>query len=324
MIDETVKVPLSVPCGKKEEYVKNFKIATRGTGRMMMFAGDQKVEHLNEDFVGEEIPKEVADPEHYFKIASKAEIGVFATQLGLIARYGEDYPDVPYIVKVNSKTNIMKTEYKDPVSSAWVTIDDIIKFKRQSELNIVGVGYTIYIGSWYSSEMFKEAADLVVKAHQNGLLVVLWMYPRGKMVENERDIHLIAGGAGVAVCLGADFVKVNYPYAQDESAVTAEKFKEVTDAAGRAGVIAIGGSKKDTRTFLSSLHDQLHISGTRGNAIGRNIYQRELDEAVRMANAISAIVMYEKSVDEAYEIFKGSRELEIENNDFIPRAETTD
>jgi DhnA family fructose-bisphosphate aldolase class Ia len=37
------------------------------------------------------------------RIASRAQIGVFATQLGLIARYGMDYPEVLYLVKLNSK-----------------------------------------------------------------------------------------------------------------------------------------------------------------------------------------------------------------------------
>jgi len=74
----------------------------------MLFAGDQKVEHLNDDFYGEEVPEGDADPEHLFKIASQAKIGVFATQLGLIARYGMDYKNVPYLVKVNSKTNLVE------------------------------------------------------------------------------------------------------------------------------------------------------------------------------------------------------------------------
>jgi fructose-bisphosphate aldolase/6-deoxy-5-ketofructose 1-phosphate synthase len=74
---------------------------TKGSGRLMLFAGDQKVEHLNNDFYGEGIHPDDADPEHLFRIAAEAKIGVFATQLGLIARYGMDYPHVPYLVKLN-------------------------------------------------------------------------------------------------------------------------------------------------------------------------------------------------------------------------------
>jgi len=74
----------------------------------MLFAGDQKIEHLNDDFYGPGISPEDNDPEHLFRIASSAEIGCFATQMGLLARYGEDYPRVKYLVKLNSKTNVVK------------------------------------------------------------------------------------------------------------------------------------------------------------------------------------------------------------------------
>jgi DhnA family fructose-bisphosphate aldolase class Ia len=45
-------------------------------------------------------------------------------------------------------------------------------------------------------------------------LLVLWIYPRGKAVTDEKDPHLIAGDTGVAVCMGSDFVKVKYPKKQ--------------------------------------------------------------------------------------------------------------
>ena len=304
-----INIPLSVPKGKEKEYEKNFRLATNGTGRLMMFAGDQKVEHLNDDFVGRNIPAEVADPEHYFKIASKAYIGVFAAQLGLIAKYGRDYQQIPYLIKANSKTHLLKKEHKDPFGNIWLDFEKIIEFKKQAKLNILGVGYTIYIGSWYESEMFNQAANLIYEAHKEGMIAVIWIYLRGKAVKDEYDLHLIAGGAGTTVCLGADFVKINYPYGRNGSAKASEKFKEAVVAAGRTGVICVGGSKKDPKRFLQSLYNQIHISGTKGAAIGRNIYQRRLDESVRMANAISAVVLYDYTAEEAYKIFLGETEL---------------
>ncbi len=305
-------IPLTVPRHKHKDYLNNYYIATKGTGRMMMFAGDQKVEHLNSDFVGKDIPEEVADPEHYFKIASQSHIGVFATQLGLIAKYGNDYPNIPYLIKVNSKTNLMTEKYQDPFSNRWLPMNLITEFQKQSGLNIVGLGYTVYIGSSFEADMFGQAARIIYKAHQNGLLAVIWMYPRGKAVrakDGKNNIHLLAGGAGVGLTLGADFVKINYPYDPKRRKEVAEDFKEVTTAAGRTGVICVGGSKKSPKTYLQGLHDQINVSGARGNATGRNIYQRNLKEAVRMANAISAISMYDYSVNEAYKIFTGEADL---------------
>ena len=101
-----VKVPLDVPEGMRDVYLANYNLITQGSGRLMLFAGDQKMEHLNDDFYGEGIPADDGDPEHLFRIASEGKIGVFAAQLGLIARYAMDYPEVPYLVKMNSKTHL--------------------------------------------------------------------------------------------------------------------------------------------------------------------------------------------------------------------------
>lgn len=303
-----INIPYTVPKNKRKEYVKNWKIATKNTGRLMMFAGDQKVEHMNDDYVGPGIPDEVADPINYFNIAKKAHIGVFATQLGLFAKYADICPKIPIIIKLNSKTNIIKKEDKDPFSNRWYRMDDIIKFKKDTGLNIVGVGYTVYIGSNYESDSFGQAARIVYKAHQEGLLSIIWMYPRGRAVKDEKNIHLLAGGAGVGVCLGADFVKIGYPYDKTTNE-TAKKFKEVINAAGRTGIICVGGKKIPEKKYLQHLHDQIHISGTRGCAVARNIYQRTLPEAIRMANAISAVCLYDYSAAEAYKIFTGKQEL---------------
>jgi fructose-bisphosphate aldolase/6-deoxy-5-ketofructose 1-phosphate synthase len=221
---EEVIVPLDVPKAMRETYIDNYMEITRGTGRLMLFAGDQKVEHLNDDFYGEGIPEDDADPEHLFRIASRSKIGVFATQLGLIARYGMDYRDVPYLVKINSKTNLVKTAQADPFSNLWYDVEQVVEFKENSGFKILGVGYTIYLGSEFEAEMLVQAAQVVYNAHQHGMVSVLWIYPRGAAVKDEKDPHLIAGATGVGACLGTDFVKVNYP--KKEGAESAEIFKE--------------------------------------------------------------------------------------------------
>jgi len=305
VVEANVRVPADVPPAMREAYAKNLSEATHGTGRLMLFAGDQKLEHLNDDFFGENIAQDDNDPEHMFRIASKGKIGVFATQLGLISHYGADYRDVPYLVKINSKTHLVKTDQSDPFSARLCGVKDVVEFKKNSGLKILGVGYTVYLGSEFESKMLAEAVEIVSKAHAQGLLVVLWVYPRGKAVKDEKDPHLIAGATGAAACLGADFVKVNYP--KKEGANSAEIFKEAVKAAGRTKVICAGGSSTDARKFLQGLHDQIHVSGAQGNATGRNIHQKPLDEAVRMCDAISAITLAGKGVEEAAEIYEGKK-----------------
>ena len=310
---ENVSVPLDVPPSMRDEYIDNFLLMTKSTGKLMLFAGDQKVEHMNSDFVGENelgtIPADDADPEHMFRIASGSTIGVYATQMGMVSMYGGDYPDVPYLVKLNSKTNLVKLKTMDPFSNLWLDVDRVAAMKADSGLKIPAVGYTIYLGSTAEAQMLQQAARLVNDAHRNGLLVVLWIYPRGKDVADEKDPHLIAGATGVALTLGADFVKVNYPKAEGKE--SSEVFKEAVAAAGRTRVVCAGGSSTDSHAFLQRLHDQIHISGALGNATGRNIHQKPLDEAIRMCDAISAITLADMGVDEAFDIYEGNKSLSL-------------
>ena len=297
-------IPLDVPETAHVEHRKNFDIITHGTGRLMLFAGDQKVEHLNDDFSGLGIHADDGDPEHLFRIASTAKIGVFAAQLGLIARYGRDYSRVPYLVKLNSKTHLVRTEQRDPVSSAWYSIAQVVEFKERTGLVIPGIGYTIYLGSEYENEMLREAAQLVFQAHEYGLVTVLWVYPRGKGIKDEKDPHLVAGACGVAACLGSDFVKVNAPRSREES--SAQLLKEGVRAAGRTRVVCAGGSAIDPEAFLQELYEQIHNGGAAGNATGRNIHQRSLPEAIRMCNAIYAITIDNADPKTAMKIYERS------------------
>jgi fructose-bisphosphate aldolase/6-deoxy-5-ketofructose 1-phosphate synthase len=292
-------IPLTVPRSAQATYLRNFRRATQGTGNLMLFAGDQKIEHLNNDFAGPEISSDDNHPEHLFRIASRARVGVFASQLGLIANHAHRYRQVNYLIKLNSKTDLLPTTSKDPLSTCLNTIDQVVNFQKTSKLRIVGVGYTLYPGSAFEDQMLAEAGRLIHEAHQHGLLVVLWIYLRGQAIKKPKDATLLAGAAGIAAALGADFVKINYP-----DTPTKDKLHTIIQAAGHTGVIFSGGESIDTKKFLKTLTDQIQ-AGARGNATGRNIHQKSLDQAVNMANAISSVVINHLSADQAYLISQG-------------------
>ena len=302
-----VRVPMDVPADARDTYIDNYLKATRNTGRLMLFACDQKVEHMNKDFYGEGIDPADGKPEHLFQIGKDGVIGVLAGQRGLVAQYAADYPDINYLIKMNSKTNLVGTKQEDPYSPQLTDLEAVL-LMRENGVNVVGLGYTIYLGSEYESTMMAEAGELIARAHEHGLIVVLWIYPRGKAVTAEKDPDLIAGAAGVALCLGADFVKVNPPKPED-GRTPAEALRVAADAAGRTGLVCAGGSTVDAETFLTQLYDQIHVGGACGNATGRNIHQRSLDEAVRLTKAISAITLADYSVADALEVFEGKKQF---------------
>ena len=306
---DLVRVPADVPAIMRDHYIDNFLAATRNSGRLMLFACDQKIEHLNEDFFGEGIDIADAEPEHLFRIGDQGVVGVLAGQRGLIAAYANDYPDINYLVKMNSKTHLVKTSQDDPYSPQLYDIE-VVADLIDNGVNVVGIGYTIYLGSEYESTMMAEAGQLIADAHAMGLIVVLWIYPRGKAVADEKAAGLIAGAAGAAACLGADFVKCNPPKGDDAES-SAQKLVQASKAAGRTGLVCAGGSTVDATTFLTQLHEQIHIGGAVGNATGRNLHQRSLDEAVRLTKAISAITIADYDVDRALKIFNGDEDFSL-------------
>ena len=135
---DQVRVPADVMPESREEYIDNYLKATRGTGRLMLFACDQKIEHLNKDFYGEGIDLADAEPEHLFEIGRQGVCGVLAGQRGLIAQYAADYPEINYLVKMNSKTNLVKTSQDDPYSPQLYDLDAILAM-REAGVNIVGL-----------------------------------------------------------------------------------------------------------------------------------------------------------------------------------------
>ncbi len=297
----TIIIPADVPRNKKEEFLSNYKKITHNSDHLFLFSCDQKIEHLHDDFDPEFMATsaESSDPEHLFKIAQQGRIGAMATQLELIARYGAAYNTVPYIAKLNSKTNLISPELKDPQSAELWTVDDVIQVKKTSHLLLCGIGVTIYPGSIYEDAMMKFAAQMIIQAHRHGLIAIVWMYPRGKAITNEDDAHLIAGVAGMANTLGADFVKIKSP--KVSAPKMAPALQKIVTAAGNTKVIVSGGKQVNPEEFLRTLYAQLHEGNVAGTAVGRNIFQHNLAQAVQLTKAIAALVYDNASLHEALE-----------------------
>jgi DhnA family fructose-bisphosphate aldolase class Ia len=155
------------------------------------------------------------------------------------------------------------------------------------------------VGSEFEPEMLAEVGKLIAQAHEHGLITVIWAYPRGKSIPDPKDAHVIAGATGVACSLGSDFVKVNFP------TQGARALKEAVGSAGRTGVIVSGGDFSTPQEFLKMTYNTLHLAGVAGSATGRNVHEHPLEEAIRMTDALSALVYGNKTADEAYQVFLG-------------------
>jgi DhnA family fructose-bisphosphate aldolase class Ia len=300
-----IPIPADVPKKMEQEFINNYTKITKNSERLFLFACDQKIEHLHDDFdsKNKNISPESTDPEHFFKIASQGRIGAMATQLELIARYGKQYNTVNYIAKLNSKTNLIPQELKDPVSTSLWDVHDVIHIKEKSDLSLCGIGMTIYLGSKYEDMMMSFAAQMILDAHKHGLVAIIWMYPRGKAIADDSDAHLIAGVAGAANALGADFVKIKPPSAPHNQSIKSI-LQEIVTAAGNTKVLMSGGHQINKQQFLTSLYEKLQVPGIGGTAVGRNIFQHSLPHAISMTQAIAALVYDNASLEEALEYIR--------------------
>ena len=237
-------------------------------GKIMLLAYDQGMEHGPTDFNDENV-----DPEYICKIAREAKV---FTGIVFGAGVAEKYytPDLPPLVlKLNGKTGFHKGE--EPVSLQLTSVD------RAIELGAAAVGYTVYVGSEHEEEMMKELSQIAGEAHAKNLPVVAWMYPRGKHVEGkETDKDVVAYGARIGLELGADIVKLPYTG-------SVESFAWVVKSAGKTGVLAQGGAKKEEAEFLKEAAE-IMWAGAMGMAVGRNIWQSSdpIGLSKKLANVI--------------------------------------
>lgn len=226
--------------------------AIEKNGKVMLLAYDQGFEHGPVEF-----DEKSVNPEYIMEIAKNGMFTGIVFQEGIAAKYYEKESGVPLIIKLNGKTSFQGDE---PVSLQLCTVE------KAAALGAVGVGYTIYVGSEHEEEMLVEFSRIEDEAHALGMIVIAWMYPRGKKVagrESERDV--VAYGARLGLELNADFVKV--PYTGD-----AESFGWVVRAAGKTGVLAQGGKKTDWVNLDEDITGVM-TAGAKGIAIGRNVWQ---------------------------------------------------
>ena len=297
MINNSKKVayPADVPKAKRSLYNSNWQLLTKKTGRLLLLAGDQRIEHLNSDFFGAGIDQADNDPEHFFQIADKAPIGAAAVHYGLASWYGQRYHRSAYIIKLNGKTNLLPG---DPISRCLAGVGQAVTLAKQAGFRLAGVGYTIYLGSQHEGSMMAEAAEIIRQAHAQGLLAIIWIYPKGVNVKNEDSVETIAGAAGVAVSLGADFVKLKAP-----KPLTAKNIQRIVQAAGKTKVIFAGGSSRTAVQVFKDIQVQL-TSGAGGVAIGRNIHQRSLVEASNWLRGLAAMIYEQKTAEQALKWLK--------------------
>jgi class I fructose-bisphosphate aldolase len=254
-------------------------------GNSLIVAYDHGLEHGPVDF---EPNPESADPEHVFRVARHDAVTALAVQKGVAEAYIDEYRDeVNLLVKLNGNSAL--PERKDYYSPKQCSVKYAVE-----ELGAEAVGYTMYAGSDYEDQMWKEFREVQEEARKYGVPVVMWAYPRGHGIENnpdydgDKDPAVVSYAARLGLEMGADMVKCKYPGSQDG-------WKEVEKNIGEMKSVMSGGSKRSDKAFLEDVHATIEVGGN-GLAVGRNVFQRE--EPEELLDKLEGVIFEGKDPDQ--------------------------
>ena len=133
-------------------------------------------------------------------------------------------------------------------------------------------------------EDFRQVQE---EAHDFGLPVTSWMYPRGEAIKNDTERETLAYAARTGMELGADMLKMKYNG-------NPEDMKYQIRAGGKAKMLMAGGPKAETsKEFLKQV-DEVNQAGAFGFAVGRNIWLHEQPE--QMTKAIRDVQIHGKDI----------------------------
>jgi class I fructose-bisphosphate aldolase len=266
-----------------------------GNGTLLLLPIDQGIEHGPRDFFPNPASK---DPEYQFRLAAEAGYSAIACQIGLATKYYPDYAgQVPLILKVNGKTDVPPSG--DALSTTNANVEDAVR------LGADAVGYTMYMGSPRQDEDLLQLQGVRRDCDRFGMPLIVWSYPRGSAIDEKggRDsFYAIDYAARMAMEMGADVVKLNFPKLDpdkdkdspapyNEMDVTPEEaVDQIVASAGRSLVVLSGGSKTDDETLLGHVRTIMGAGGS-GVIFGRNVWQREWNEALEIIDQIKEIML---------------------------------
>lgn len=265
-----------------------------GNGTLLILPIDQGLEHGPIDMFTN---PESINPDFQFRLAIEGGFSGIALHIGLAEKHAGKYAGkIPIVLKLNGKTNIPSDE--EALSPLTASVEDAVRIGADA------VGYTLYIGSPNQVADFRQLRQVRQNATRFGLPLIVWSYPRGKAIEKKggRDsLYAVDYAARVANELGADVVKLNVPDTDPAKKADqpspydsldldyAQRVRKVVKSAGKTLVIFSGGSKISDADILKKARICMD-NGATGLIFGRNIWQRQWDDALKMTSKIKTIL----------------------------------
>jgi class I fructose-bisphosphate aldolase len=279
------------------------------TGYVSILPVDQGVEHSGgASFAPNPI---YFDPENIVKLAIEGGCNAAASTLGVFSSIARKYAHkIPFLVKINHNEILSYPNFYDQTLFASV--------EQAFDMGAVAVGATIYFGSHESRRQIQEISDAFARAHELGMVTVLWAYLRNSAFKHEgQDYHTSADLTGqanhLAVTINADIVKQKqavgnggynaikfgktHPRVYDELTtdhpVDLVRYQVANCYMGRVGMINSGGASSGEGDLAQAVKTAVinKRAGGMGLISGRKAFQRPMDEGIALLNAIQDVYL---------------------------------
>lgn len=286
---------LDLSLGKKTRLYRMLYEHGPGNGTLMILPIDQGIEHGPVDFFPNP-PSE--DPDYQYRLALEGGYSAIALHIGLAEKYSRKYAGkVPLILKINGKSNIPSDE--NAFSPLTSTVEDAIR------LGADAVGYTLYVGSPAQDKDIQQLNNVRFECERYGMPLIVWAYPRGSAIapKGGRDsLYAVDYAARLACEFGADVVKLNVPKIEEDKMDKLpkpyntlklsyeESIAKVVRSAGKTMVLFSGGSKQSDEDLLHKAKAAMD-NGATGLIFGRNLWQREFSDALKMTSNIKKLML---------------------------------
>lgn len=283
------------------------------TGYLSILPVDQGIEH---SAAASFAPNPIYfDSENIVRLAIAGGCNAVATTLGVLGSVSRKYAHkIPFIVKLNHNELLTFPNQFDQILFASV--------EQAWNLGAVAVGATIYFGSPESTRQIQEISRAFQRAHELGMVTILWCYLRNNAFKQDKDYHVAADLTGQANHLGvtieADIIKQKLPevnngygaiaqatgksYGKTDARVYTEltsdhpidltRYQVLNCYAGRAGLINSGGAsgKNDFAEAVRTAVINKRAGGC-GLISGRKAFQRPFEEGVKLFHTIQDVYL---------------------------------
>jgi len=281
------------------------------TGYVSILPVDQGIEHsAGASFSPNPI---YFDPSNIVELAMEGGCNGVASTLGVLASVARRYAHkIPFILKLNHNETLTYPAVYDQTLFAQV--------EQAFNMGAVGVGATIYYGSPESRRQIMEISEAFERAHELGMVTILWSYLRNSAFKKDgTDYHTAADLTGqanhMAATIKADIVKQKqaennggytavgfghthkklYSELTSDNPIDLTRYQVACCYMGRAGLINSGGASGGADDLAQAVRTAVinKRAGGMGLISGRKAFQKPMNEGVALLQAVQDVYLDE-------------------------------